>query len=314
MITVKGALIDNIPRPVGGPPLLPKGRAYLRSVIHELVGAFCLETGTRPSVRYGWDVVAILFEDKIVVRLPKTASAWMKMQREEIVLGRIAPMLPYPVPLPQTMTTPCRLSVHRMIQGRNLSQSVYRSLSRARKGCLAEQLAELFLALHAIPPSLFGFSVQQSVTGVTLTDTLHRIGTEQKWQWLHYLEKPLTKGFARWPEFHDQAVFSHFDLQGSNILVDPKTTHISGIVDFLDCGMGSKFYDMSKVSKIDVGLMERVWRLYRNRAEMAAGLIQLLAAYGILEQLSDILIREISPAKATRRMTRVQKLVELLKD
>ena len=307
------AFFDGTPLSEEQFAFLPNDRTHLNSVIKELTRVFRLPAETRHTVRYGWDVIAILFEDNIVVRFPRNVIAWKKMQREEIVLGKVAPLLPYPVPIPQTMTKPRQLSVHRMIPGRNLTRCDFRSWSHTRQQSLAEELADLFLAFHNLPASLFEFGIQQSTTRVTLTDALDRIRKEQKYGWLQHLEKPLTKGFARWLQ-HDSEVFSHFDLHGSNILMDPKKMRISGIIDFLDCGVGSKFYDISKVSKIDIGLVESVWRAYSNRADRAERLIQLIALYGILEQLSDILICEISRAKATKRMKIVQGLVEILED
>jgi aminoglycoside 2''-phosphotransferase len=137
---------------------------------------------------------------------------------------------------------------------------------------LAAQLAGFLQTLHQIPSEKIDLDLPVSDS---LTDT-HKLYADIR-QHLFPLMRPdartdvLThfETYFNTPRLHTYPVsLHHGDFGGSNILYDPATQSISGIIDFGFAGWGDPALDIAAVSTYGESFFKRLYRTYPEIALM----------------------------------------------
>lgn len=99
----------------------------------------------------GWDNVVHVVDERWAFRFPRRSIAVPLLEREDVALSRVGPMLPLPVPVPvyrgrPTDAFPWPFSGARLIPGVELADA---RLDDAQRAGLAAPLGEFLRALHA---------------------------------------------------------------------------------------------------------------------------------------------------------------------
>jgi aminoglycoside phosphotransferase (APT) family kinase protein len=179
--------------------------------------------------------------EDMVVRLPRVAGSAKDVEKEHRWLPRLAPSLPFAIPVPLGKGTPgegypWHWSVFGWLEGEN--PDVGRI---AEPGLLAEDLADFVAALHRIdptdgPPSYRSepLTARDASTREAIEDLRGIVGTDAaNAVWDAALHAPVWSGPAVW---------IHADLQPGNVLL--ARGRLSAVIDFGCLGVGDPAVDL----------------------------------------------------------------------
>jgi len=256
----------------------------------------------------GWDVIAVEFQSGLLVRLPKTPDAWRKMCKEKVILDHIRDGFPCALPKTELISGSVPFSCHTKIPGPSLDEVISTSFLSKKGKALEESLVVIIKHLHSIN---FAPLEEHLPVYQVFGDTVHELVTYfESGKWNHIVGN-LRKALGVLSEQPKQVVFSHFDLHGANMTVDLGSGSITGLYDFLDSALGDPAHDLSKIVKIDLDLARRV-----HSVCSADGIIDcpfnIILAYAVLEQFSDIRHLGLRRELAENRVTQIMRLSESL--
>lgn len=177
----------------------------------------------------------------MVVRLPRLAGAAHDVEKEHRWLPRLAPLLPFDIPVPLAQGTPAlsypwHWSVYRWLDGENPTAG-----SVAEPGLLAEDLAEFVNALHRIDPTGGPASYRSepladrdTATRAAIAELRGIVDTDAA--------SAAWEAALRVPEWSGPQVWLHADLQPGNLLM--ARGRLSAVIDFGCLGLGDPAVDL----------------------------------------------------------------------
>lgn len=189
----------------------------------------------------GWEMWAFRAGDS-VVRLPKdpgNAQVRLKLQREAAATKHLAPLLPLPISQPEVHLTPggIMFSLHRFVAGVPL-----RDIKRPPAADFGAELGRFLRVLHSLPVAPLRDLGVEVMDGPTLRS--HNIS---RYEQLARRLFPLLSCEARSyvtsvvdayqnndAAFAFTPVVTHCDIDERNVLADPVTGSLSGVIDFGD--------------------------------------------------------------------------------
>jgi aminoglycoside phosphotransferase (APT) family kinase protein len=219
------------------------------SLVSRLVAAQCpqwADLPIRPMDFDGWDNRTFRLGDNMTVRLPSAAPYAPQVEKEQLWLPRLAPLLPLPVPVPLAMGLPADgypwpWSVYRWIEG---ERAAIERISDLRR--FATTLAQFLAALWRIdaaggpPPGPHNFfrggslTMYESETRQAIVAPDGRIDADAAAAvWDAALAAP----------WQGSPVWLHGDVSAGNLLV--KDGHLSAVIDFGCMGVGDPACDLS---------------------------------------------------------------------
>jgi aminoglycoside 2''-phosphotransferase len=226
----------------------------------------------------------LIVNDDLVARFPRSASAAAAMEREVVVLNALRGRLPLPIPEPVVVARNLEgqqtWMSYRIIPGVPLDREQMATLDHAAISRIAAQLAEFLRELHHIRLS----DLPAELTADVSED---RGDWLQMWADICDLVSPHMRAdrfdavAADWETYlADERHFAfvptlrHGDFGIGNLLFDPETGVITGIIDFSFCGLGDPAQDLGALlASFDPAFVERVFVTYpelrsgRDRAE-----------------------------------------------
>jgi aminoglycoside phosphotransferase (APT) family kinase protein len=199
-----------------------------------------------PVDQPGWDNRTFRLGDTMSVRLPSAAAYVASVEKEHTWLPRLAPRLPFPIPVPLAMGAPggeypWPWSVRRWIDGRPSSRERIRDLV-----AFARDLAGFLAALQSIDPSggpaagahCFHRGGSLRIYDAETHDAIAALGpridgatAEEVWQ---------AALDATWT---GRPVWFHGDIAAGNLLLDDDGD-LSAVIDFGTCGVGDPACDL----------------------------------------------------------------------
>jgi len=104
----------------------------------------------RAIIPGGWDNRTFRLGDKMLIRMPSTAEYAAQVEKEQHWLPRLAPALPFPIPVPLAMGEPTgdyplKWSIYGWLEGETVATAREINLC-----ILATDLAQFLTALHRI--------------------------------------------------------------------------------------------------------------------------------------------------------------------
>jgi aminoglycoside phosphotransferase (APT) family kinase protein len=196
---------------------------------------------------HGWDYWAFL-AGETVIRLPKSGDDTEKLRVEARLTRLLGPRLPLPIPLLEAHSTPAGVTftTHRLVEGVPL-----RSLQRPPAADFGASLGRFLSVLHSTPAD------EAAAAGVLLQDgPVTRAGRIERWQKLARTAFPLLGCEARAyaervfeSHINDPSAFqfepclAHMDIDDRNLIVDPSTGALAGVVDFGDAQISTPAMD-----------------------------------------------------------------------
>lgn len=253
-----------------------------------LIGRQFPQLAARPVRRlgYGWDNTVYRVGDEYVFRFPRRDIAVELLQREGMLLPKLADRLPIPFPKPMFYGEaddeyPCPFLGYTYVSG-----TFPIGLSDEQRTASAPVLAQFLKSLHSTPVSI-AKEARAPLDHRNLRDVAAR--KERMQQFLAdlsaltqeeeirtvagYLERleigPLTQS----------DVLLHGDLHFKNMLVD-EAGRVSGIIDWGDIGIGHPGCDLNIVySFLPAEARSRFFEEYGEVDEATKGLARMMAVY-----------------------------------
>ncbi len=193
--------------------------------------------GPLTRVAHGWDNDVYRLGDELAVRLPRRGVAAALAEKEQRWLPLLAGILPVPVPVPvaigrPSVDYPWNWSIVPWFPGNRGAD-----LAPVQLDAIAEQLADVLLALH-VPAS--EDAPVNPVRGVPLSDrdeiVRARLASSPAFlrEWSHAVAA------APW---HGPPVWVHGDVHAGNIVLDDE--RIVALLDFGDLGSGDPACDLA---------------------------------------------------------------------
>jgi aminoglycoside 2''-phosphotransferase len=208
------------------------------------------------SARYvdeGWDHEVLLLDDRLVVRFPNEAYYRRMLDAERIVLDLLASRCRMSLPRVTDIAPDRRFAVHEFVPGETLTPRRFAALPPRDRDEIADRLAELLTALHAIDPGLLPagtpfWTVADEDAGVArLASTgLPRLLTPAEMTVVEAILADVPDLLAGAPS----PVLVHGDVYEDHLLWDAGRRRL-GLLDFSDLALGDPAIDLAEL--IDYG-------------------------------------------------------------
>ena len=200
-----------------------------------------------------------------IVKIPHAKRGSRGIQVEKQITDLIRHKTALALPNITLHERPQPIAKYRKIAGNQFDKKWYARLADDKKQALAQQLAEFLVALHGVDrqcteleairfsPSwaLAPARIQQQLgdkTDPAIKATLATV--------LNNHEKLVV------PE--SSLVLGHFDIHGSNVLIDKKANTIAGIIDFGNCKVGDIHQEFSVMNLSSPDLAKRMLSAYQT--------------------------------------------------
>lgn len=239
-------------------PSLTQLRATVVSVLPEF------ETSTLTILNEGWDCVGVDADGLWIFKFPRHAAAEERLRREARILSMVRSHVEMPVPEMVLYEAPQLFSCHRKLPGESLETKDYLPLSEAQRDSVAEKMAGLYAALHAIPKA------EARAAGAVQVDTW--MAPDQVALCGPYLPPTLvarlTETVAAFKSSlaleAREIVYGYFDGHGWNMAFDKASGTLNGVYDFADSGFGARHRDLSYSNWISRDLTLRIISRYER--------------------------------------------------
>lgn len=193
--------------------------------------------GPLQLVAHGWDNDLFRLGDRLAVRLPRRELAAALVEHEQHWLPLLAPLLPVPVPVPVAVGVPdaeypWSWSIVPWYGGHAATQD-----EALRRDALAEQLADVLIALHIPAPPDAPANPFRGVPMATRDDAIRTRLASQPLLLAAWERGALEQTWRRPP------LWLHGDLHPGNVVVDGDA--IAAVVDFGDITSGDPAIDLA---------------------------------------------------------------------
>jgi aminoglycoside 2''-phosphotransferase len=223
-----------------------------------------------------------------IFRFPRYAQALERLEIEAAILAAVEPYITLEIPAPvylalEGQEAGTAFLGYRRIEGEPLWRETYRALEHALEHALeraatldrlAGQLAGFLRELHGVPVAevaaalaAAGHELPRDDTHEVCADLYRRMREKlfphmrpdaRDWAADHF-ETFLGKA----ANFEYEPVLKHSDFGTSNILFDPASGRVRGILDFGSAGLGDPAYDFAGLlSSYGEGFVRRCARVY----------------------------------------------------
>lgn len=197
----------------------------------------------------------LVVNDAYIFRFAKVRPAIETLRREVHILHRLQRRLPLPIPNP-TFVSPEGAGLgeafmgYSLIPGQPLWREAFRALSdESGLSRMAGQLADFLRALHSLPPEQIVPAGQPVAdTADDMRDLFSRIRAKLYGYMRADVREEVTAHFERFLAEAEQPlapVLRHGDFGTGNLLHDPVTLNITGILDFSFTGPGDPAADFA---------------------------------------------------------------------
>lgn len=196
------------------------------------------------------DIVTV--NDEIVFRFPKYAWIAEKSPATFRMLRALSDRVYLPIPVPTHMHCEFGSSIlrYKFIPGRPLWREIVTSLDTRTLDRLATQLGTFLNSLHQVTPSIMPL---HSETNLDSRQNLSEMYMNIEYKLFSYMSArgrtAIKHHFESFLDdssnFHYTPVFRHGDPGPGNVLFDPESGSLSGIIDFDFAGFGDPAVDWS---------------------------------------------------------------------
>lgn len=226
----------------------------------------------------------LVVDGRWIFRFPRYAQALERLEIEAAILTAIEPYITLEIPVPLYLALEAREAGtaflgYRRIEGEPLWRQSYQALERAPGSAetldrLAGQLGSFLRELHGVPVAEVAAAV--AATGHELPrDDTHEVWADLYERMREKLFPHMRPDARDWAmdhfetfldcaaNFEYQPVLKHSDFGTSNILFDPVSGRVRGILDFGSAGLGDPAYDFAGLlSSYGTGFLRRCGRVY----------------------------------------------------
>ena len=203
-----------------------------------------------------------------ILKLPRPHRGLAGLNAEQAVTDFMRERLRLAVPALSVHADPVLMGRYQKLPGETFDKARYASLPEQDKNNVAKQLAEFIAAFHT--------TSQQEIQQAELTlSPSWELSTALIEEQLGADKQPVIEALV--PEVirnhkalnvpEANQVFGHFDIHGSNVLVNKAHNQVTAIIDFGNCKLGDLHQDLSVMNLSSPDLAERVARSYEKITE-----------------------------------------------
>ena len=201
-----------------------------------------------------------------IVKIPHAKRGASGIQVEKQITDLMREKTPLELPNITLHEQPQPIAKYPKIAGSNFDRKWYASLADDKKQALAQQLAEFLITLHGIDKQradiqAINFSPSWELAPAHIqqqlgdkTDPAIKAILEAVLNNHEQLEVP-----------ESSLVLGHFDIHGSNILVDKEAGTVTGIIDFGNCKVGDVHQEFSVMNLSSPDLAKRMLLAYQEK-------------------------------------------------
>jgi aminoglycoside phosphotransferase (APT) family kinase protein len=194
-------------------------------------------------IEYGWEQHVIIDEKKgITYRYPRHAAAQAKLKDEVIVLEALQ-QAHLPVATPKLIALNEHYSTYQLIKGEALTPDMTAQLTAEQADQLGRDLGVFLAAFHTLDPSILSHKITTHSTSLfeyyseRITQSPKSAFTTSAINLLNDL-----RATTDTPQ-----VVLHGDLHGLNIIVDPTTMKLVGVIDISEMELGDPHQEFRKI-------------------------------------------------------------------
>ena len=194
---------------------------------------------------FGDDHAVVVLDDAWVFRFPRNAEVAVCSARERRLLAALAPISPVAVPVYDHVSASGDFGGYRMIEGRELSESLFESLGADAQDHVLDELGRFLAALHGLPSDLAGAEGHDEAGDYVRRYRRRRARLAEA---LGPALLARADGFyAAFPAAvaSTQAVLTHRDLTEDHILLAANSERLAGVIDFTDAVLGDPAFDFT---------------------------------------------------------------------
>ncbi len=199
----------------------------------------------------------LIINETLIVRFPRHPQAVATLTREVAVLRRLQGRLPLPIPNPTlTVEAPESATVRWMayprIPGEPLWDDELHALPATAQQQIARQLAGFLQTLHALPIGAFGADLpvrdeaqHWDALFAAFRAELYPFMRPDAQSAIDALHVEIMADLRARPPY---PALIHGDFGGGNILYDPATHQVTGVIDFGSVAIGDPAIDIAALS------------------------------------------------------------------
>lgn len=212
----------------------------------------------------GWDSVGVDVDGEWIFKFPRHPEAEQRLRKEARILAMVRAHAELPVPDLVLFEAPKLFSRHRKLPGTFLEPADYLPLSEIQRDAIAEKMAGLYAALHAIPHAEARAAGAVRVSEWMLPDEVARSAPHLPPHLLPHLTPTLEAYTAELARQPGELIYGYFDGHGWNMAFDKATGVLNGVYDFADSGFGARHQDLSYSNWISRDLTLRIIDRYER--------------------------------------------------
>ena len=214
-------------------------------------------------VEHGWEQHVLVDHAKnLVYRYPRNKNAFNKLTDEVAVLRELH-QATFNVAIPVLREHTADYTVYDYIPGDVLSDDIIADLTDEQLASIGHDLGIFFSILHSTSPDVVKSKATRQTT--SLYDYYARRIEGAKTA--DFYEKAHDTLLSIAGDTNDQVVV-HGDLHGLNIVIDPVTKNLSGIIDFSELELGNRHQDFRKPFMTDSRLLGPAINAYEQHCDI----------------------------------------------
>ena len=199
----------------------------------------------------GWDNMVLEVEEKYIFRFPRSRGGWARILKEAALLPLLSRTLNSPVPDYRyvwggSRRYPLRFAGYRKIAGESCAEA-----SDLKTETLGPDLAQFLTELHSILPTRRVLELIPRYTAKTWAESrasFYRRIRPLVYPLLHGKFREMSDEFwaesmVQFSHAEFEPTLIHSDLRAGNIIVNPRTGRLNGVIDWDNAAVGDPALD-----------------------------------------------------------------------
>lgn len=215
-------------------------------------------------VEHGWEQhVLVDHEKNIVYRYPRNQNAADKLADEVAVLESLRHTI-FNVAIPVLRHHNAQYTVYDYIPGDVIDETTAKDLTDDQAEKIGHDLGIFFSILHATNPEVIRHKSTKQ-TASLLEYYVERINKAKDADFYAHAQNLL----AKIKHDDDDEVVVHGDLHGLNMVIDPISKNLIGIIDFSELELGNRHQDFRKIFMADSRFLDPAISAYLSTTSVS---------------------------------------------
>ncbi|WP_226595809.1 cupin-like domain-containing protein [Marinobacter nauticus] len=199
-----------------------------------------------------------------IVKFPRPSRGLDGIAAEKAATDLVRDQVGLAIPEILIKQEPVALARYPKIPGAMFNRKRYAELDHAKREALAEQLAQFLMSLHAVPLESLPDGLRLAPSWSISVENIEAFLGNDNDHVIRSLLPEIVRNQRALNVPETNQVFGHFDLHGSNVLVDDDYRTITGVIDFGNCKIGDVHQDLSVMNLSSPDLANRIISLYER--------------------------------------------------